>query len=466
MPRAASQSDLCLGLARGASVPRVASFWKLAAGFFEAQAHGLLPADVYVQARGLARAAAVRHAGARRQHGLRPAGARPAVLLRAGRARPARRSRRPCAAVRVAWGVGQRADGRLRRSSSLGRFDPAGAGAGAQAHRGGQGNVVGAVGRRRAAHAAGWPSSSRSRRFAAEAASAERADGRRRCNNAVDASLRSASRPRTELAMEVATSVLYLEAAFEDLDPHDRQLTAAHGAAGRPHRARARGRPPGAARSVDGGALPPRHRPPDHGQRGRRTARLAERARKVARPVLPQPDATRACCARCRASCCRCAACSRCSAWTRPSQAVLRMRDERRPTCWPTTTTADSRRIRSPRQQPRRAGLPDRHAQLPAALAKSLFVFDAEAGELKPLMGRRSAERRTAVPAASARWSSRLCASAVRTPSPVTDTRAERSSEARRARSRPSLAALARPRPRKRALSTDRGIRARPAAEL
>ena len=44
--------------------------------------------------------------------------------------------------------------------------------------------------------------------------------------NAVDASLRSGKPPPTELAMEVATSVLYLEAAFEDLDPRDRQLTA------------------------------------------------------------------------------------------------------------------------------------------------------------------------------------------------------------------------------------------------
>ena len=88
-------------------------------------------------------------------------------------------------------------------------------------------------------------------------------------NNAVEASLRSGKPPATELAMEVATSVLYLEAAFEDLDPHDRQLTARTVQLAGPHRTCPRGRPLGAARALDGGALPPRERPPDHGHRGR-----------------------------------------------------------------------------------------------------------------------------------------------------------------------------------------------------
>ncbi|MBK5206589.1 MAG: Hpt domain-containing protein, partial [Polaromonas sp.] len=42
---------------------------------------------------------------------------------------------------------------------------------------------------------------------------------------AIDSTVRSAQTPRIELAMEVATSVLYLEAAFEDLDPNDPQLS-------------------------------------------------------------------------------------------------------------------------------------------------------------------------------------------------------------------------------------------------
>ncbi len=41
---------------------------------------------------------------------------------------------------------------------------------------------------------------------------------------AIETTVRSAQAPRIELAMEVATSVLYLEAAFDDLDPNDPQL--------------------------------------------------------------------------------------------------------------------------------------------------------------------------------------------------------------------------------------------------
>ena len=45
-------------------------------------------------------------------------------------------------------------------------------------------------------------------------------------SRAIDATSRSGHAPTIELAMEVATSVLYLEAAFDDLDPSDVQLAA------------------------------------------------------------------------------------------------------------------------------------------------------------------------------------------------------------------------------------------------
>jgi chemosensory pili system protein ChpA (sensor histidine kinase/response regulator) len=41
---------------------------------------------------------------------------------------------------------------------------------------------------------------------------------------AIDGVARRPSRPAPKLAMEVATAVLYLEAAFQDLDPNDAQL--------------------------------------------------------------------------------------------------------------------------------------------------------------------------------------------------------------------------------------------------
>ena len=46
---AAELATISLSLAAGAAAPRVATFWNLAAGFFEALAQGLLPADVYVK---------------------------------------------------------------------------------------------------------------------------------------------------------------------------------------------------------------------------------------------------------------------------------------------------------------------------------------------------------------------------------------------------------------------------------
>jgi chemosensory pili system protein ChpA (sensor histidine kinase/response regulator) len=42
----------------------------------------------------------------------------------------------------------------------------------------------------------------------------------------IETTARSGQVPRRELALEVATAVLYLEAAFDDLDPSDPQLTA------------------------------------------------------------------------------------------------------------------------------------------------------------------------------------------------------------------------------------------------
>jgi chemosensory pili system protein ChpA (sensor histidine kinase/response regulator) len=46
----------------------------------------------------------------------------------------------------------------------------------------------------------------------------------RALSRAVETTVRSGQAPGIELAMEVATSVLYLEAAFDDLDPNDPQL--------------------------------------------------------------------------------------------------------------------------------------------------------------------------------------------------------------------------------------------------
>ena len=141
-----------------------------------------------------------------------------------------------------------------------------------------------------------------------------------------------------------------------------------------------------------------------------RAAQPPERTREVARPVLPPADRKGPAAHRADASCCRCAACSRCSASTRP----------RRPcsACARTSTslladesTADE--IRAFDSLGNNLGalgfLIDMLGYQPA-LAKRLFVFDAELGELKPLMGRQGSDagsteaaRRCRSPPASAR---------------------------------------------------------------
>ena len=134
---------------------------------------------------------------------------------------------------------------------------------------------------------------------------------------AVQQTQQAQAAPPAPLAMEVATSLLYLEAALEDGDfdqPEHAERVKRLGerlSLGAPEAA-AR-----AARAVDGGALPARLRPADDGQRRPGAARLALRGREVDRQVLPQPGRPRRAARRAGAARARCAACSRCSAWTR-----------------------------------------------------------------------------------------------------------------------------------------------------
>jgi hypothetical protein len=95
-------------------------FWKLCAGYFEALALGLLPVRPVRQARRLARAAAVRHAGQGRARRVRPPRAGPAVLLRAGGAgAPGRRAGagQPCARP-TGWTASSRSTTRPARSAA------------------------------------------------------------------------------------------------------------------------------------------------------------------------------------------------------------------------------------------------------------------------------------------------------------------------------------------------------------
>lgn len=231
---------LCLGLGRGASVPRVASFWTLAAGFFEALALALIPTDAHVK-RAASRVLLQYATLARGDNTVSDRLGQDLLFFCAQAAPGARDEAATLRAVRVAWGVAneQSVDYTIEQ---FGRFDP----------------VVLAQARKRIEAAKEmWSALSggdvnRTRQVADTFVQLGESLQKlhppslpmvQALNNAVEASLRSGQPPATELAMEVATSVLYLEAAFEDLDPHDRQLTARTvQLAGRIERAREGGR--------------------------------------------------------------------------------------------------------------------------------------------------------------------------------------------------------------------------------
>lgn len=232
--------EICVGLSRGAASARVASFWALAAGFFEALALSLLPADVYVK-RAASRMLLQYATLARGDNTVSDRLAQDLLFFCAQAVPGSRDEASTLRAVRVAWGI---ADERAidYTSEQFGRFDP----------------VVLARARKRIEAAKEmWSALSGgdlehlrqvADTFAQLSESLQQLHPpslpmAQALVNAVEASLQSGQPPATELAMEVATSVLYLEAAFEDLDPHDRQLTARTvQLAGRIERARAGGR--------------------------------------------------------------------------------------------------------------------------------------------------------------------------------------------------------------------------------
>ncbi|WP_062479106.1 hybrid sensor histidine kinase/response regulator [Variovorax boronicumulans] len=214
---------LCLGLGRGALLPRVASFWTLAAGFFEALALGLIPADTYVK-----RAASrvlLQYATLARGDSVVSDRLGQDLLFFCAQAVPgAQDDAATLRTVRSAWGVTQepRVDYTVVQ---FGRFDP----------------LVLSQARKRIETAKEmWSALSggditRTRQVADTFAQLGESLLKlhppsqpmvQALTHAVDASVRSGQPPDTELAMEVATSVLYLEAALEDLDPSDPQLTA------------------------------------------------------------------------------------------------------------------------------------------------------------------------------------------------------------------------------------------------
>jgi chemosensory pili system protein ChpA (sensor histidine kinase/response regulator) len=214
-------AGVALGLAESQAARQPKIFWKVAAGYFEAIALGLLPADLYVK-RAASRVLLQYASLAKGEQGISDRLAQDLVFFCA-QAAPARPTDAPAlTAVRQGYGL---ADAKPvdYASSPFGRFDPmllaqlrkriAAAKETWSALASGDGHKLKSV-KDQFAHVGDtlvklYPASEPLTKVLA---------------SAVESVVATAKAPSTELAMEVATAILYLEAAFQDLDPNDGEL--------------------------------------------------------------------------------------------------------------------------------------------------------------------------------------------------------------------------------------------------
>ncbi|MBA2674904.1 Hpt domain-containing protein [Ramlibacter sp.] len=216
-------AETCLSLAASQSARQPKIFWKLAAGYFEAISLKLLPPDVYSK-RAASRVLLQYASLAKGELGVSDRLAQDLVFFCA-QAVPATPLEAPAlASVRSAYGL-QRFKPVDYATSPFGRFDPvllaqarkriAAARESWSALSGGDTTKLKAVGDQfnNVAESLG-------KLYTAGAPLALALAG------TVDTVTRSARPPSTELAMEVATAILYLEAVVQDFDPSDPLLPA------------------------------------------------------------------------------------------------------------------------------------------------------------------------------------------------------------------------------------------------
>ncbi|MBW0169237.1 MAG: Hpt domain-containing protein [Hydrogenophaga sp.] len=215
-------SKLCGGLSAGATDVRVRTFWRVSAAYFEAVAHRLLPPDVFVK-RATSRILLQLVNLTQNKPQVSETLLHDLLFFCAQPAAVSASTTPHLAAVREAFGLGRLPPVDYHQAT-LGRYDPA----------------VLAQARKRI-HAAKevWSlyaggDASRSRQVADQfsligdsllklhPASTVLAQA---LVKAADQAVHEAGGVRAELAMEVATTTLYLEAAFEDFDPSAPELT-------------------------------------------------------------------------------------------------------------------------------------------------------------------------------------------------------------------------------------------------
>ncbi|MEP6970180.1 MAG: Hpt domain-containing protein, partial [Betaproteobacteria bacterium] len=218
---ARAMEQISLGLAKSATASEPRVFWKISAAFFEAVRLRLCPSDVFVK-RTASRVIAQYTTLARGEAGVIDRLAQD-LLFYCAHAVPEHEAAAPIlVAVRQAYGLTQ-----VRAldyaTPQYGRFDPA---------------LLVQARKRIAAATETWATlaggeTSRikpaTEQFAAVAESMiklhpESVDLARALTRTLDIVGRTGEPPNVSVAMEVATAVLYLEAAYEDLDPTDSQM--------------------------------------------------------------------------------------------------------------------------------------------------------------------------------------------------------------------------------------------------
>lgn len=221
--RQAAQSfrDMCLGFAQAETAGEPRAFWKIAAGYFEALAQGLLKVDLYVKrgaSRVLLQYASFAKGGTNASDRLAQD-----LLFFCSQAVAARASDAPVlSAIRASYGLA-----RFKpvdyEAVQFGRFDPA---------------LLAQARKRIVSAKETWSSLTAgdtgkfktvADQFSLVTDSLVKLHPPSEplamaLSQVIEATVRSGQAPPIELALEVATAVLYLEAAFDDLDPSDPQL--------------------------------------------------------------------------------------------------------------------------------------------------------------------------------------------------------------------------------------------------
>lgn len=215
--------DMCLGFAQGdpGREPRV--FWKIAAGYFEALAHGLLKPDVYVK-RAASRVLLQYASFAKGSTNASDRLAQDLLFFCAQAVAPRASDAPVLSAVRSTYGL-SRFKPVDYEAIQFGRFDPA---------------LLAQARKRIVSAKETWSSLTAgdvgkfkilADQFSLVTDSLVKLHPASQplaaaLSRVIDATVRSTQAPPIELALEVATAVLYLEAAFDDLDPNDPQLSA------------------------------------------------------------------------------------------------------------------------------------------------------------------------------------------------------------------------------------------------